>query len=281
MALLLYKLALFLILLATGGFIVYLIKQEKRVYKWSYRILLASFIFHTLYFCHQYYTFGTAPVITLKSALSFFSWTIIGAYLIFHLKFRLMVLGSFITPLAAFLMIISSTIPGIDITVKPIFRSLWLTVHVGTIFTGNGIFAVTFISAIMYLIQERQIKQKRLGSFYSRLPSLETLDSINHYSLMYGFPFLTIGMISGSIYAQYALGSYWRWDPKEVWSLITWLFYAALLHERVAVGWRGRRAAVMSIIAFLILIFTFIGASLWLSDYHSFSSLEGRTQIHD
>jgi len=106
---------------------------------------------------------------------------------------------------------------------------------------------------------------------------LETLDSINYYSLMYGFPFLTIGMITGAIYAQYALGSYWRWDPKEVCSLITWLFYAALLHERHAVGWRGRRAAIMSIICFLILIFTFIGASLWLSDYHSFKSLEGRT----
>lgn len=279
MALLLFKLALFLILLATGGYIVYLIKQQKTVYKWSYRILLAGFICHTLFLGHQYYILGTAPVLSLKSALSFFSWTIIGAYLIFQLRFRLMVLGSFIAPLAAFLMIISSTIPGMEVVVKPIYRSMWLTVHVGTIFMGNGMFAVTFVAAIMYLIQEHQIKRKRLGSFYSRLPSLETLDLINYYALMYGFPLLTIGMITGSIYAQSALGSYWRWDPKEVWSLITWLFYAALLHERLAVGWRGRRAAVMSIICFLILIFTFVGVSLWLSDYHSFKSLEGRTRI--
>lgn len=279
MAFLLFKLALFLILLATGAFIVYIIKQQKPVYKWAYRILLAGFICHTLFFAHQYYTLGAAPVLSLKSALSFFSWTIIGAYLIFQLRFRLMVLGSFIAPLAAFLMIISSTIPGTEVVVKPIYRSMWLTVHVGTIFMGNGMFAVTFIAAIMYLIQEHQIKRKKLGSFYTRLPSLETLDTINYYSLMYGFPLLTIGMITGSIYAQYALGSYWRWDPKEVWSLITWLFYATLLHERLAVGWRGRRAAVMSIVCFLILIFTFIGASLWLSDYHSFRSLEGRTGL--
>ena len=79
----------------------------------------------------------------------------------------------------------------------------------------------------------------------------------------------------GSIYAQYALGSYWRWDPKEVWSLITWLFYAALLHERLAAGWRGRRAALMAIIGFVVLSFTFVGASLWLSDYHSFRNLGG------
>jgi cytochrome c-type biogenesis protein CcsB len=274
---LLFWLALFLILLATGGFIVFIIKQQKRVFRWSNSILLAGFIFHTLFLAQQYYTLGTAPVIGLKSALSFFSWTIIGAYLIFQLRFRLMVLGSFVAPLAASLMIISSTIPSMEVTVRPIFRSLWLTVHVGTIFVGDGIFALTFLAAIMYLIQEHQIKRKRLGSFYTRLPSLETLDSINHYSLMYGFPFLTIGMITGAIYAQYALGSYWRWDPKEVWSLVTWLFYAALLHQRITVGWRGRRAALMSILCFLILIFTFIGASLWLSDYHSFSSLEGRT----
>jgi cytochrome c-type biogenesis protein CcsB len=163
--------------------------------------------------------------------------------------------------------------------VKPMFKSVWLTVHVGTIFMGNGLFVITFMAAIMYLIQEHQIKHKRLGSFYNRLPSLATLDDINHYSLIYGFPFLTVGMITGSIYAQYALGTYWQWDPKEVWSLITWLFYAALLHERLTVGWRGRRAAIMSIICFCILVFTFIGASLWLGGYHSFSSLGARKAL--
>jgi len=276
---LLFRLALFLLLLSTGGFIVYISKQQKPVYRWSYRFLLASFVCHTIFLGYQYYSIGVAPVFTFKAALSFFSWTIIGAYLIFHLKFRLMILGSFIAPLAACLMIISTTIPGIEITVQPMFRSLWLTVHVFLSFMGNGMFAVAFSAAIMYLIQENQIKKKKLGSFYTRLPSLETLDTVNHYSLMYGFPLITLGMITGAIYAQYVLGKYWRWDPKEVWSLITWLFYATLLHQRLTVGWRGRRAAIMSIIAFLILIFTFVGASLWLSDYHSFKSLEGRTGL--
>ncbi len=275
MALLLFKLALFFVLLAAGGFIVYLVRQQKPVYRWSYRILLAGFVCHSLFFAQQYHTLGVAPVLNMKSALSFFSWSIIGAYLVLQLRFKLMVLGSFIAPFAAFLMLISSTIPGMEVVVKPMYRSAWLAVHIGTIFMGNGMFAVTFISAIMYLIQERQIKKKNLGSIYSRLPSLQTLDSINYYSLMYGFPLMTIGMITGSIYAQYALGSYWRWDPKETWSLITWLFYATLLHERVAVGWRGRKAAIMSILCFLVLLFMFFGASLWLSDYHSFRSLGG------
>jgi cytochrome c-type biogenesis protein CcsB len=187
-----------------------------------------------------------------------------------------MILGSFVVPFSAFLMIISSAMPWFEGPVKPILKSLWLTVHVGTVFMGNGLFAIAFLAAIMYLIQENQIKNKHFGSFYKRLPSLATLDTINYYSLLYGFPFLTFGMITGSIYAQAALGKYWQWDPKEVWSLITWLFYAALLHERLAVGWRGRRAAIMSIICFCVLIFTFLGVSLLLGGYHSFSSLGAR-----
>jgi cytochrome c-type biogenesis protein CcsB len=184
-----------------------------------------------------------------------------------------MVLGSFVAPFSAFLMIISSAMPWMEGPVRPIYKSLWLTLHVGTVFMGNALFAIAFLAAIMYLIQERSIKKKKLGSFYERLPSLATLDNINYYALIYGFPFLTLGMITGSLYAQFALGSYWQWDPKEVWSLITWLFYAALLHERIAVGWRGRKAAIMSIVCFCVLIFTFFGASLLMGGYHSFSNL--------
>jgi len=271
-----FYLALFLELLAAGGFIVYMIKQQKCVFTLSYRILVAGFVFHTIFLGHSYHVLGTAPVLDLKSALSFFSWSIILAYLLLQVKFRLMVLGSFVAPFAAFLMIISSTISWNETAVKPVFKSLWLTVHVATVFLGNGLFAIAFLAAIMYLIQENQIKHKRFGSFFSRLPSLATLDSVNHYALVYGFPFLSLGMITGSIYAQYALGTYWQWDPKEVWSLITWLFYAALLHERLAVGWQGRKAAVMSIVCFCVLLFTFVGVSFLLGGYHSFKSLGAR-----
>ncbi len=265
--------ALVFVLLASGGFIVYLIKQAKWVYRLSNWILFTGFVLHTVFLAYRYYMLGTAPVLNLKSALGFFSWTIVLAYLILQIRFRLMVLGSFVAPFAAVLMIVSSTLPLVEGPVSPVFKSLWLTVHVGTIFFGDGLFVITFLSAVMYLIQEREIKRKRLGSFYQRLPSLATLDAINYHSLIYGFLFLTIGMVTGTVYAQTALGSYWQWDPKEVWSLITWLFYAALLHERLVVGWRGRKAAIMSILCFCVLVFTFIGGGLWLGGYHSFQNL--------
>ena len=274
MTLIWFNSALFFELLAAGGFIVFIIKQQQWVFRISYWILVAGLICHTFFLGYRYYLLGTVPVLDLKSALSVFAWSIIGVYLIIQARFKLRVLGSFVAPFAAFLMIVSSVMPWKTGPVNPLYKSLWLTVHVGTIFIGDGLLAIAFLAAIMYLIQERQIKQKRLGSIYTRLPSLATLDRINYHAIVYGFPFLTAGMITGSIYAQYALGTYWRWDPKEVWSLISWLFYAALLHQRLAAGWQGRRAAVLSIICFLILVFTFVGVSLLMGGYHSFSSLK-------
>jgi len=271
-----FSLALGLYLLAAGGFTVFIIRQQKWTFRCSYWILVAGFLFHTVFLAYGYHQLGTAPVLDLRSALSFFAWTLAGVYLVVQARFKLRVLGSFVAPMAAFLMIISSAMPWAAAPVKPLFKSIWLTIHVGTVFTGDALLAIAFLAAIMYLIQERQIKRKRLGSMYSRLPSLATLDAINYNSIVYGFPLLTIGMITGSIYAQVALGRYWQWDPKEVWSLISWLFYAALLHQRLAVGWQGRRAAVMSIVCFAVLIFTFVGVSLLMGGYHSFSSMGAR-----
>ncbi len=271
-----FNLALVFELLATGGFIVYLIKQQKIVFRYSYWILVIGFCCHTIMLGCRYYSFGAVTVLGFKSALSFFSWSIICAYLVFQIKFKIRVLGSFITPFAAFLMIISSAMPRLSEPVIFQVKSIWLAVHIVVAFLGNGLFVITFLAAIMYLLLERSIKHKKFGSFYSRLPSLATLDSINYYSMIYGFIFLTGGMITGSVYSQFIVGRFWQWDPKEMWSLITWLSYAILIHERLAVGWRGRKAALMSIFCFCILIFSFLGASLWLGGYHSFDSLGSR-----
>jgi len=125
----------------------------------------------------------------------------------------------------------------------------------------------------MYLLPDYYIKNKKFSFFYERLPSLTTIDTINHYSLIYGFPFLTAGIITGAIYAQIAFGKYWQWDPKEVWSLVTWVLYAILIHERLAVGWKGKKAAIMSILCFLVLGASFVGTSFYTKGYHSIKSL--------
>lgn len=271
--------ALFLILLSTGGFIVFIIKQNRYVFRCAFWVLFAGFLFQTLFLVQRYVALGAFPVINLKMALAFFAWSIIGVYLLFQVKFRLMVLGSFVAPIAAFFMIFSSALPHLPDTVPPVLKGIWLFIHVVSMFLGDGIFAIAFVASVMYLIQERQIKRKTRGRLFKRLPSLQTLDSINYNCLVYGFPLITIGMITGAAYAQSVLGSYWRWDPKEVWSLITWISYAILLHERLAAGWQGRRSAIISIICFMVLIFTFLGGGLWLESYHNFGDFGGGTKL--
>jgi cytochrome c-type biogenesis protein CcsB len=127
----------------------------------------------------------------------------------------------------------------------------------------------------MYLIQERMVKSKKFSSLFYRMPSLNILDSINYRCLTLGFPLMTMGIISGAMWANSAWGGYWRWDPKETWALITWFLYAALLHGRLVVGWRGRRAAIFMIVGFCFLVFSYLGVGLLLPGEHNFKSLQG------
>jgi cytochrome c-type biogenesis protein CcsB len=274
MAILFFKGAFSLYLLGTLGYLLFIVFQNKRIARISYGLLLLGFLWHTLSIGLFTIQTGYFPIHNLRESLSFFAWAIIGVYLIIQFRFNILVLGSFLSPLAAAMMIGSSFLPPQTGPVNPHLQNLWLMVHILFIFAGNGAFAIASLAGVMYLLQERQIKSKRLGRLYHRLPALEVLDALNYKGLILGFPLLTLGLLSGSIFAQYTLGTFWRWDPKEVWSLITWLLYAALLHGRLASGWRGRRSALISIIGFLILIFSFLGVNFLVKGYHSFSSFE-------
>ena len=120
----------------------------------------------------------------------------------------------------------------------------------------------------MYLLQEHYLKRKILGAMFHRLPSLDTLDDINYRCLAVGFPLLTAAIISGAIWAKAVWGEYWSWEPKQTWSLITWFVYAALLHGRLTTGWRGRRAAILAIAGFCVILFTYLGVNLLLPGHH-------------
>ena len=137
-------------------------------------------------------------------------------------------------------------------------------------FVSYATFSIAFVAAVIYLIQRHFLKKKKLGALFQKLPSLDTLDDINYRCLTIGFPLLTVAIITGAIWAEKAWGTYWSWDPKETWSLITWFIYAALLHSRITTGWRGKRAALLSIAGFLIMLFTFIGVNMWLPGLHSY-----------
>ena len=256
--------------MGTVGYLIYVIRTEVIIHRIAYAFLLAGFLSHSLGLALLIGQIKQMPVTTLPQTFSLFAWAIVGSYLAFQLKFNIRVLGTFVSPLAVIFMLLSSAIPGRIIPTSQLSENFWLILHVTTIFIGNAIFALAFCAGIMYLLQERQIKTKSFGLLYRRLPSLETLDSLNYVCLTFGFPLITVGLISGFVYAGAVLRSFWHWDPKEILAVLTWLIYAVLLHERLAVGWRGRRAAIMAIVGFSIILVTFVGATLILKGHHAF-----------
>lgn len=269
-------LALLIYVVSFAGFVVFLVRNNRWAGTVANIVLGIGFVFHTVSLIIGTARLGQLPVLNVYQALGFFGWSLVGVYFILFWRVRLVILGAFASPLALALLTLSIFLGGPCEQAAPIYRSLWLTLHLATVFGGYGFFGLAFVAGIMYLIQEREIKAKRTGAMYHRLPSLNVLDTINYYCLSIGFPLMTLGIITGMVYAWIYLGRYWRWDPKEVWSLILWLVYAALLHQRLTVGWRGRKAAVMSMVGFLVLCFTFLGVSLLLPGYHS---LEGLRQL--
>jgi len=216
--------------------------------------------------------YGYVPLSNMYESLIFFSWTIVLIYLILEFKYRQKIIGVFITPFAFLAIALTSIIPGIDAKITPLMPALqsnWLTIHVTTCFFGYAAFAVSFGVSILYLVRDREGSPKEGGSKW--LPSTQILDEINYKSIVIGFPMLSLGIITGAAWANYAWGSYWSWDPKETWSLITWFVYAAFLHARFTRDWRGRKAAILSIVGFVAVLFTYFGVNYVLSGLHSYA----------
>lgn len=266
-----FKIAIVLYLVASVSYLVFLVFSSGKQSTWGYWFALAGFAAHSLSILHRAIFSGFFPLATAFDALSLFSWIIVALFLAITHKEPSPIFGSIATPMAVVLMVFASTLSyQIREPLVPILKSWWLLIHVVLALMGNGVFALLAISGLMYLLQERLIKTKQIGRIHKLLPSLETLDVINRHGLPVGFCLLTLGIISGALWAGSAWGFYWSWDPKETWSLITWFAYAAMVHQRLALGWRGRRAAVFSIIGFTLVLFTFVGVSALIGGHHAF-----------
>lgn len=240
-----------------------------RVGRW---VLFAGALLHAGSFGFRHATAGGTPVTNLHESLSFFAWCIVLLYLLLDLRFHLSVMGAFAGPLAFVLMLASRLCPDVVMPPNPLLNTWLFPVHITFAFLGNAALALAFGASVLYLVQNRMLKSKRFTGIYQMLPSLDTLDKVNYTCLSVGFPLMTLGIISGAFWANQAWGSYWSWDPKETWALITWFVYAALLHGRMSIGWRGRKAAIFSIIGFICLLFTFLGVSLLLNGQHTFKA---------
>ena len=216
--------------------------------------------------------FGHAPLSNMYESLVFFACTIGIIYLVVEYRSGNRVISAFASPLAFLSIAYASLSPNISDRIQPLLPALksnWLIAHVLTCFLGYAAFAVAFGLSLMFLLKLKEGEEgNRLLALF---PSSETIDDLTHQMIVFGFLFLTAGIITGAVWANSAWGRYWGWDNKEIWSLITWLIYATLLHARLMAGWSGRRIAYISIIGFMAVLFTYFGVN-YLPGLHSYSA---------
>ncbi len=255
-------------MLSTVAYFAYLFIQKDVAQRIGYYLILAGFACHTATIVFGFAKSGHLPVGNLRETLSLAGWAVAGGFLIFQYKFNLKILGIFAAPTISLIVVLATLVSSEPYQATNIFKNFWLISHVMAIFLGEAFFTLAAGLGVLYLIQENAIKTKQHRFFFKRLPSLDLLDSAGYACIVVGFSLLTLGLITGLVYAKSYWGRFWSWDPKEVWSAITWIFYAVLLHERLTVGWRGRKSAIMAIIGLGVLIFTFLGVNLLLEGHH-------------
>jgi cytochrome c-type biogenesis protein CcsB len=266
-----FKIAIIFYFISTLGYITSLLTRKVPAAKASTWLLFLAFSFHTISTVFRWIEAGYSPVINIYESLFFIAWAVSGIYLVFQIKTKTSVLGAFVSPAVLVMAITASARLVEDTSVPDLLRGPWVSVHVVLTLTGGALFALACLAGIMYLVQDYLIKNKKSYGFSRFLPSLRELDRINHICLVAGFLLLTFGVIVGSIWARNVWGSHWQWDPKQVSTLISWVLYALLLHQRLAIGWKGRKVAFLSVIAFIILLFTIVGVNMFFVTVHNFT----------
>ncbi len=219
---------------------------------------------------------GHAPLTNMYESLVFFAWCTTIFYIFMEFKFKARVVGAFVMPFAVGAMAYASFAKRISQQINPLIPALqsnWLLAHVITCFIGYGAFAVAGGLGLMYLLKKSGIKKgKDQDSFTSSLPELKVIDDLTHKTIIFGFMWLSAGIITGAVWANEAWGTYWSWDPKETWSIITWFVYASTLHARFTRGWSGSRIAWLAILGFVSVFFTYFGVNFLLSGLHSYGA---------
>ena len=249
-------------------FFVFFVFKNLKVTKLGNGTLITGFLLHTVVMLIRGINAGRLPLTNQYEFASAFAWGLCFVSIIFIYKYKFQALATFSVPVI-FLMIGYAAMQSKEVhELMPSLRSNWLGFHVSTAIIAYGAFGVSFVISIMYLLRTRSVAN---AFFEQHVPSGEKLDLISYRAVSLGVLFLSFCMISGAIWAENAWGSYWSWDPKETWSLVTWFIYFIYLHLRLRSGWKEKRAAWFSIIGFICVIFTYIGVNTLLPGVHSYA----------
>jgi len=249
-------------LLACILYFVYINFKNKLTGKLATIVLMLGFILNTIIVFERWYAAGRPPFANLYESLIFFAWAIVLIYLISEFVYKLKIIGAGVSLAALLFFGYASFLDKSIQPLMPALKSNWIIIHVTSYFIGYGAVTVAFVASVLYLIVSKKPSNSSLAA---------NLDLLSYRLISFAFPFFNVGLTTGAVWANVAWGSYWSWDPKETWSLINWLFYSLYLHARIVRGWQGKRAAWLSIISFLAVVFTFLGVNFFLSGLHSYN----------
>jgi cytochrome c-type biogenesis protein CcsB len=260
--LVLFAISLGLYLVAAAAFIAHLTTTRPQPHRVALIALVGAFALESLALLLRIGTRGFGVMLSFHDQLSLLAWLIVGLYLALQTRVPMAVLGALVSPLAFLLTLAAYVVfSGAD-QLPEGMRNAWLPAHVAPAFLGYAVFALAACVSLIYLVQERQLKAKR-RSRLRRLPSLETLDELNYRCVAWGFALFTLGIVTGSLLSKAAWGTFWAWEPVQVLAVLAWLLYAALLQART-LGWRGRRAATLTLFGFALLLVSLVTLNLGL-----------------
>ncbi|HEX7210937.1 MAG TPA: c-type cytochrome biogenesis protein CcsB [Propionibacteriaceae bacterium] len=199
---------------------------------------------------------------------------IVGVYLIMVWRAGVRWLGLPVTLLAAVGNGLAVTVFYVAVApLVPALHSVWFLIHIVAAAISGAAFNIGGVMSIFYLVKKRAEDRNNVHGYLERLPSSRKIDLIAYRFLAFAFPLWTFTVVAGAIWAEYAWGRYWGWDPKETWALVTWVIYAGYLHARSTAGWRGTRAAVIAIVGLASFWFNFVGINLFVSGLHSYAGI--------
>jgi ABC-type transport system involved in cytochrome c biogenesis permease subunit len=222
---------------------------------------LLGFAFHTAALSQRWTEAGHFPAVGLRDGASFLAWATVLVFLLVYLTTRVLASGLFAYPFSFALVFLANLTPESG-RADPVLRSLYLPVHLFLAVFGYGALFAAFTMGVLYLFQEQELRSRSPRRFYYLIPSLERSDTIGGRSVLGGFGFLTLAMLTGFLWNHSLQGRYWTGDPKEWAALAAWVIYVALITARWRGGWGGRRAAWLAIAGFAVVVFTFAWATL-------------------
>jgi len=253
---------------ATGLALAYLVQREELLHRLATLATLGGWIAHSIALIALAVETGRPPLGNLAHAVSTAIWVVVLLEMLVEHRYQIPALGAFVMPVVVVLSLKASAArpSGLE-ELGAAFRGAWVWVHIALAMVGVAAFILNFAGALMYLLQERQLKAKRPGAFYYRLPDLQTLDRLTYRTLALGFPFLTTGLILGAVWARTAWGSVLTFDPLASMSFLAWVIYASILAGRAVTGLHGRRAAYFAVFGFTVLVLM-LSAGFFLPGRH-------------